>query len=329
MISASAAPAVAALVAGGLIALILKGRLGAPLDRPNERSLHSRPVPRSGGLPMMAGVLAAFLLLPAPVAIAVPALALACVSLVDDWRGLPIAIRLAVHAAAAAAFAWLALEASPWWTQLAAALAVLWMTNLYNFMDGSDGLAGGMAALGFGFLGFAAYPADDAIGLAAFCIAAAALAFLAFNFHPARIFMGDVGSIPIGFMAAAFGLLGWQRGLWPLWYPAAVFSPFIVDASATLVKRIVCGERFWEPHREHYYQRLVRLGWGHRKTALAEYALMLFCGILSHWALGQPLYLQLIVILTLATLFVCLAASIDVAWRRASGRAPSSHHGTR
>jgi UDP-N-acetylmuramyl pentapeptide phosphotransferase/UDP-N-acetylglucosamine-1-phosphate transferase len=329
VISASAAPAVAALVAGGLIALILKGRLGAPLDRPNERSLHSRPVPRSGGLPMMAGVLAAFLLLPAPVAIAVPALALACVSLVDDWRGLPIAIRLAVHAAAAAAFAWLALEASPWWTQLAAALAVLWMTNLYNFMDGSDGLAGGMAALGFGFLGFAAYPADDAIGLAAFCIAAAALAFLAFNFHPARIFMGDVGSIPIGFMAAAFGLLGWQRGLWPLWYPAAVFSPFIVDASATLVKRIVCGERFWEPHREHYYQRLVRLGWGHRKTALAEYALMLFCGILSHWALGQPLYLQLIVILTLATLFVCLAASIDVAWRRASGRAPSSHHGTR
>jgi UDP-N-acetylmuramyl pentapeptide phosphotransferase/UDP-N-acetylglucosamine-1-phosphate transferase len=329
LISASAAPAVAALVAGGLIALILKGRLGAPLDRPNERSLHSQPVPRSGGLPIMVGVLAAFLLLPAPIAIAVPAFALACVSLVDDWRGLPIAIRLSVHAAAAAAYAWLALGALPWWTQLAAALAVLWMTNLYNFMDGSDGLAGGMTVLGFGFLGFAASPANDAIALAAFCIAAAALAFLVFNFHPARIFMGDVGSIPLGFMAAAFGLLGWQRGLWPLWFPAAVFSPFIVDASATLVKRILCGERFWEPHREHYYQRLVRLGWGHRKTALAEYALMLFCGMLSHWALGRPLYLQLIVIMTLATLFVCLAASIDLAWRRASGRAPGSHHGTR
>ena len=329
MISTSAAPAVAAIIAWGLIVLMLRKRDGMPLDRPNPRSLHAQPMPRSGGAAIMAGTLAAFALLAAPIAIVGPALLLACVSLADDWRGLPIPIRLVAHAAAAAAFVWLALGTLPWWLQLAAALAVMWMTNLYNFMDGSDGLAGGMTALGFGFLGFAAYPADDAIGLAAFCIAATALAFLVFNFHPARIFMGDVGSIPIGFMAAAFGLLGWQRGLWPLWYPAAVFSPFIVDASATLVKRIVCGERFWEPHREHYYQRLVRLGWGHRRTALAEYALMLFCGILSYWALGQPLYLQLIVILTLATLFVCLAASIDLAWRRASGRAPSSHHGTR
>ena len=318
MITAYAAPAVSALLAGGLIELMLRSGTAVPLDRPNERSLHSRPVPRTGGIAIVAGVLAGFILLPAPMAIAAPAIALACVSLADDWHGLPIAVRFAAHAAAAAVFVWLALGELPWWLQLAAAIAVMWMTNLYNFMDGSDGLAGGMAVLGFGFLGVAAGLAGGAtIALGAFCVAAASLAFLCYNFYPARIFMGDAGSIPLGFMAAALGLYGWQRGLWPLWYPAAAFSPFIADASATLARRLLHGDRFWEAHREHYYQRLVRMGWGHRRTAIAEYALMAFCGVLSLWALDKPLYLQVGVILTLTALIASLAVSVDRAWRRA------------
>ena len=319
MISAPAAPAVAALLAGGLLELMLRNRIGAPLDRPNERSLHSKPVPRSGGLAIMAGALTAFVLVPAPMVLAAPALALACVSLAEDWRGLPIAVRFLAHAGAAAAFVWLALGTLPWWMQIALTLAVMWMTNLYNFMDGSDGLAGGMTVLGFGFLGLAALLANDATtALTGFSIAAAALAFLLYNFHPARIFMGDTGSIPLGFMAAALGLLGWQRDLWPLWYPAAVFSPFIVDASATLAKRILRGERFWTAHRIHYYQRLVQMGWGHRSTALAEYALMLVCGVASLWALRQPAYFQAVTAMGLGALIACLAAWVDVAWRRAA-----------
>ena len=318
MISASAAPAVAALLAGALLELMLRSRIGVPLDRPNERSLHSRPIPRSGGVAIMAGTLAAFVLLPAPMVLAAPVLALACVSLADDWCGLPIAVRFFAHAVAAAAFVWLALGTLPWWLQFALVLVVIWMTNLYNFMDGSDGLAGGMTVIGFGFLGLAAYLADDAtLALTGFCIAAATLAFLMYNFHPARIFMGDTGSIPLGFMAAALGFLGWQRGLWPLWYPAAVFSPFIVDASTTLARRVLRGERFWEAHRSHYYQRLVQMGWGHRRTAVAEYVLMLVCGLASLWALGQPLYLQVVILLALAALYACLAVSVDVAWLRA------------
>lgn len=288
-----------------------------PLDQPNERSLHSKPVPRSGGLAIVAGALAAFVLVPAPAILAAPALALACISLADDWRGLPIGLRFLAHAVAAAAFVWLALGALPWWTQLVLALAVMWMTNLYNFMDGSDGLAGGMTVLGFGFLGVAALLANAATtALTGFCIAAAALAFLAYNFHPARIFMGDTGSIPLGFMAAALGLLGWHQDLWPLWFPAAVFSPFIVDASATLARRVLRGERFWQAHRSHYYQRLVQMGWGHRRTALAEYALMFVCGGAALWALGQPVYSQLVILLTLALLYACLAVAVDAAWRR-------------
>lgn len=107
--------------------------------------------------------------------------------------------------------------------------------------------------------------------------ATAAAAFLLFNFHPARIFMGDAGSIPLGFLAGALGWLGWQRGLWDAWFPMVVFSPFIADATITLLHRLVRGERVWQAHREHLYQRLVRLGWGHRGTALAEYALMGVC----------------------------------------------------
>jgi UDP-N-acetylmuramyl pentapeptide phosphotransferase/UDP-N-acetylglucosamine-1-phosphate transferase len=240
------------------------------------------------------------------------------VSLADDWRGLPIAVRFIAHAAAAAAFVLFALAALPWWLQFALTLAVIWMTNLYNFMDGSDGLAGGMAFFGFGFLGLAAYLAGDrTIALTGYCIAAAAAVFLAYNFHPARIFMGDAGSIPLGYMAAALALLGWQRGLWPLWYPAAVFAPFIVDASATLARRMLRGERFWEAHRSHYYQRLVQMGWGHRRTALAEYALMLVCGGASLWALRQPVYFQVATTLALGALIACLAVSVDIAWRRA------------
>ena len=326
MINPIVAPAIAAALAGGLLELMLRGRLAMPLDRPNQRSLHARPVPRSGGVAIMAGTLAAFLLPPAPMALAVPALALACISLADDWRGLPIAVRFLTHAAAAAAFVLFALSALPWWLQVTLGLAIVWMTNLYNFMDGSDGLAGGMGVFGFGFMGLAAYLAGAVdLALTGLCVAAAGLVFLWYNFHPARIFMGDTGSIPLGFMAAALGLLGWQRDAWPLWYPAAVFSPFVVDASVTLARRMIRGERFWEAHRSHYYQRLVQMGWGHRRTALAEYGLMLSCGLAALWALDQPPKVQLGALIALAALYTCLAVTVDVAWCRANKASVETH----
>lgn len=142
-------------------------------------------------------------------------------------------------------------------------------------MDGADGLAGGMAVIGFGTLALLAWM-GGAVMLAAHCaaIALAALAFLRFNFPPARLFMGDVGSIPLGFLAAASGILGTLHQVWHWSLPLLVFSPFIVDASATLLARLRRGERIWRAHRTHYYQRLVRGGWSHRRLAYAEYALM-------------------------------------------------------
>ncbi|MGH8750160.1 MAG: glycosyl transferase, partial [Burkholderiales bacterium] len=107
------------------------------------------------------------------------------------------------------------------------------------------------------------------------------------NFHPARIFLGDAGSIPLGFLAAALGGMGWLQNDWPAWFPFLVFSPFIMDASVTLVKRALKRKKIWQAHREHYYQRLVQIGWGHRRTAWFEYVLMLAAGASALWGVNQ------------------------------------------
>jgi UDP-N-acetylmuramyl pentapeptide phosphotransferase/UDP-N-acetylglucosamine-1-phosphate transferase len=314
-------PIVSALVTLPLVVWMLKRRDRLPLDVPNPRSLHAHAVPRSGGIAMMAGIFAGFALMQTPLVIVLPLAALVAFSHFDDLGGLPILLRFAVQLAAAAAFAYGALPALGFPVLALIVLGALWVTNLYNFMDGSDGLAGGMTVLGFSFLGGGAWMSGD-VALLADCaiVAAAAAAFLLFNFPPARLFMGDAGSIPIGFLAAALSFSGWRDGDWPLWFPVAVFAPFIVDATLTLVQRLFSGERIWDAHNRHYYQRLVRMGWGHRKTALAEYCLMSACGAVALWALREPPLLQAGALAGLAVLHAVLALSIDVAWRRRGTR---------
>jgi UDP-N-acetylmuramyl pentapeptide phosphotransferase/UDP-N-acetylglucosamine-1-phosphate transferase len=252
------------------------------LDHPNERSLHQRPVPRVGGVGVASGIAVSVPLISQwewwPLWLA--ALILAGVSFLDDVIGLPIVGRLLVHfvVAGGAAAGLLLDDTSVGWILLTV-VAIVWMTNLYNFMDGMDGLAGGMALFGFGFYALAGgLSGHFPFAVTNAAIAATAGAFLLFNFHPARIFMGDAGSTLLGFLAACLGLVGWQLGIWTLWFPGLVFSPFIVDATVTLARRLLRGEKFWRPHREHYYQRLVLSGWGHRRTVLAEYGVMVLCG---------------------------------------------------
>ncbi|MDD2915769.1 MAG: glycosyltransferase family 4 protein [Gallionella sp.] len=310
------APLISMLATLALAFVLTTGKVGGIVhDIPNERSLHEKPVPRTGGIALMAGVLAGWSLLQYwPLWIVLPALGLFALSLLDDVRNLSPGVRLIGHFIAALVAVAGAGVSLAWFIPVL--LFVVWMTNLYNFMDGSDGLAGGMALFGFGCYGVGAWMGgNEAFALLNFSVAAAALGFLFLNFHPARIFMGDAGSIPLGFMAAVFGVWGWQTGYWPFWFPLLVFSPFIADATVTLLKRARRGERLSQAHRSHYYQRLVQMGWGHRNTALAEYALMLLAGASALWGIGMDNTAQGCLLLVWGMVYLAPTIWIDRRWR--------------
>jgi UDP-N-acetylmuramyl pentapeptide phosphotransferase/UDP-N-acetylglucosamine-1-phosphate transferase len=302
-----------ALVSWLVIAVMLRcGRVG-PIDQPNHRSLHRIAVPRSGGIGILAGSSVGLVSVVPPLALWLALVGLIGVSLLDDYRSLPARVRLLIQTVAAVLVTWIFVP-SEWGVlgHVLSVLSIVWMTNLFNFMDGANGLAGGMAVFGF-----AAYALAASLGgqydlaLWSACIAAAAVGFLAFNFDPARIFMGDVGSVPLGFLAAVIGLQGWWSGAWPAWFPLLVFSVFIVDATVTLLRRGLRGERVWLAHREHYYQRLIRSGWSHRRLALTAYLLMFAAAGSACLLLAAPRVVQTIVLAVWGAVYALLMRAID------------------
>jgi UDP-GlcNAc:undecaprenyl-phosphate GlcNAc-1-phosphate transferase len=330
--SALQSPWFAMAIAAGLSALTL-GLLGLwrghlPLDHPIDRSLHRRPVMRVGGLAIWAGFLPAALLIPAPIAGGAVWLAawaaVTIVSFADDWRGVRPPVRLGVQALAAIAIAvsLFSRDASEFSLTdgiliALAAFTIVWSANLFNFMDGSDGLAALMAVCGFGAYGAAALragaPSDVYFGLAS-----ATLPFLAANLPPARAFMGDGGSVPLGFLAAVFGLAGIRAETWPGWFPLLVFLPFIADTLVTMIRRIVAGENLFQAHKTHYYQRLHRMGAGHAGTFLFYGLLVAGTSASAYFALamGPAAGWQVLGAWTVA-IGGCFAG-IDYHWRRCS-----------
>lgn len=310
----------AALLSALILWVLLKGGLASRIatDVPNDRSLHSVPTPRIGGWGIVPTVVLTFVLLsPELWPIAVCTLGLAVVSLIDDRRGLPARVRFAAHIVAVVATITFWPATVPWAMLAAIAFLMLWLINLYNFMDGTDGLAGGMALFGFGSYAVAASMATQQLPelvLASAAVAGTAAGFLCFNFHPARVFLGDAGSITLGFLAGALGYWGWCRGAWPIWFPALTFSPFIADASVTLLRRLLRGEKFWQAHREHYYQRMVRLGMGHARTALSWYAVMFIGIIIALGVLGRPSAIQWGAVAIWVAALVLMGVVIDQRW---------------
>lgn len=311
------APLVSGLVTLVLTFVLTSSKPGIIVqDIPNERSLHDKPIPRVGGIALMAGVMSSWMLLPESLGwwVVLPVLGLFALSLADDVRNLSPRVRLIGHFIAALVAVSGAGVTLLWFIPVL--LFVVWMINLYNFMDGSDGLAGGMALFGFACYGVGAWLAgNEMFALLNFSVAAAALGFLIFNFHPAKVFMGDAGSIPLGFMAAVFGVWGWQQGYWPFWFPPLVFSPFVADATVTLLKRARRGEKISQAHRSHYYQRLVQMGCGHRNTALAEYALMLLAGASALWGITLHCAGQVGLLLGWSAVYLALMWRVDKNWQ--------------
>ena len=279
------------------------------LDQPNDRSLHSQPTPRSGGLAILlavyvCGIGAIYWLGQSRDSsygwMGGSALLVAGVSYIDDRFTLPSGVRFIVHILAAALIAFggfvlgrlelpgLDLPLPYWIGVIFTPLFAVWMLNLYNFMDGMDGFAGGMTVFGFGTFAILGLFAESTLfSVLNLIIAAAVMGFLVFNFPPARIFMGDVGSSTLGFLAASMSLWAAHEQVFPFWLAVLIFSPFIVDATVTLIRRLLRGEKVWQAHKTHYYQRLVQAGWGHRKTVLWEYVLMAACAGSAIWVVRQ------------------------------------------
>jgi len=313
-------PLIAALITMLVTTIILFSKVGKEIqDIPNERSLHAQPIPRIGGIGLMAGLLSAWGLMIKSLAwwVVLPLVILFIVSLLDDMRGLRVRSRLLAQITAAAILVFgSGLLTQNILVSLFMIFCIIWMTNLFNFMDGSDGLAAGMAFFGFTMYGVAALMhGADTQAMLNFSISAAGLGLLYYNFHPAQVFMGDAGSIPLGFLTAAMGLWGWQLALWPAWFPLLVFSPFIMDASVTLLKRTLNRKKISEAHREHYYQRLVLIGWGHRNVALFEYSLMLAAGASAIGWLNHSTEWPWILFLIWGSIYSSLMLFLDYRWK--------------
>jgi len=141
-------------------------------------------------------------------------------------------------------------------------------------------------------------------------VVAAVAGFLWFNFPPAKIFMGDAGSSTLGFLVAAFSLWASAEKIFPIWVALLVFSPFIVDASVTLLRRLFQGEKIWEAHKSHFYQRLVLVGWGHKKTVLCAYVLMVVCSATAWFAMQVDVTFQWMIIMAWLVAYVLMMIGV-------------------
>jgi len=260
-------------------------RLGV-IDKPNARSSHAVPTVRGGGVAIILTLLGAMAALAwaagerglplAPVStLGAAVLVLAVVSFCDDLRSVGARVRFGCHASAAIAVLALigvpqtgASEAGRLGLALVGFLWIAGYTNAFNFMDGINGLAAGQAAVtaaATAALALAAgVPAQHPLVLLALIVAGAAAGFLPHNFPRARMFMGDVSSAPLGFLLAALGWwLACEAGWWVLLPVGLLHANFVLDTGVTLARRVARGERWYEPHREHFYQRLIRSGHTH------------------------------------------------------------------
>jgi UDP-GlcNAc:undecaprenyl-phosphate/decaprenyl-phosphate GlcNAc-1-phosphate transferase len=287
---------------------VIASKLGSRIvDLPNHRSLHVNPTPRIGGIGVSVSILlSAFalqLFLGTKLVILGPLMAsflvLVLLSIVDDAKSLSVRVRLPLHVLIATVWtlSYFFLNSAQWSSELLlltivaipVAFGITWCTNLFNFMDGSDGLAGVMTLVGFGAYTVASFIAGDkTLTLISIATCGAATGFLYFNWPPARVFLGDSGSISLGFLASAIGTIGVFEGYWSFAFPLMVFSMFWVDATFTLCKRLFSGKRLSESHRDHWYQKAIRAGNSHFKVLFVHLICNLIIGALALTTLKPP-----------------------------------------
>ena len=281
------------------VAALRRWALHRLLDVPNERSLHSQPTPRGGGLVIVVAVLVGLAVILVKnrdwpwhqtAGFFAGALLIAGVSWLDDLRSLSNRLRIIVHFSAAAMMiagsgGVIALpDTLPW--VMAAGITLVWvagLTNAYNFMDGIDGIAGLQGVVGgIAWFVLARDPANGSLSALGLLVALASLGFLFHNWPKARIFMGDVGSAFLGFVFASMPLL--LKPPLPFLSALLVVWPFVFDTAFTFLRRLRRGERVFSAHRSHLYQRLVIAGWSHRRVTLLYGTLAATGSALAIWS---------------------------------------------
>lgn len=324
--------AIAALVVSALLTgMVRRSALSkGMLDVPNERSSHKIPTPRGGGVAIVTATTAGLAALTIFGVLRLDvfgalcgSLAVAAIGFLDDRRPLSARARLAVHFAAAAwALAWLGglppLRAGEhvvtWGVSgyLLGSLFVVWTLNLFNFMDGIDGIAAAEAIfVTFGaalWLGLTS--GIQGTGSACLILAAASCGFLLWNWPPARIFMGDVGSGYLGYVIGVLAIVSTRDEPAALWVWLILGGLFFADATITLVRRMIRGERLQEAHRNHAYQWLARRWGAHRHVTIAALLVNLFwllpCALMAAF---YPRYAAWIACVALAPVTLVLVAA--------------------
>ncbi|HEX5131368.1 MAG TPA: hypothetical protein VFX92_02650 [Candidatus Krumholzibacteria bacterium] len=269
------------------------------VDVPNARSSHDRPKPRYGGI----AIVSAFILVFAGLCIARPEFrtllpvlggvaVLFGIGLMDDWRGVGVGARFIAQGAAAAMAIASGLVIDQIGLPVAGtvqlgvlavpvtALVIVASINFYNFIDGIDGLAAGSAFIAAAFLAIVGFMVGQPVLAVVFlAVAGAAIGFLQFNFPPSRLFMGDSGSTFFGYVFACLAIAGNRaRPEIPLFVPLLLLSSLYLDAALTIVNRLMKNEKVLQPHRTHYYQRLLQIGLNHKQVTLLEYLVTILLG---------------------------------------------------
>jgi UDP-N-acetylmuramyl pentapeptide phosphotransferase/UDP-N-acetylglucosamine-1-phosphate transferase len=268
------------LSAGVTFAMVRQAKSFGLLDAPGKHRSHAEVTPRAGGVGIAAALVAVLASLVGASEVVSPTflyallagvLLVAGIGLADDRVALPAWPRLLVHLVAAGLVAVAGTAPGDWLLVAIVALGIAWSINLHNFMDGSNGLLAGQAAI---VLGALTYAAGFDLLVAALCGAGAAatFGFVPFNFPRARIFLGDVGSGTLGLVIGIGVWLAHARGLLPLPAGLVLVSAFLIDATLTLGVRIATRQRFTERHREHLYQYLLRSGASHARVAALYWA---------------------------------------------------------
>ncbi len=301
------------------------------LDQPNARSSHIAPTPRGGGFIFFMGwlvlacVLKYFHIISTQYLILFsPVILVGAIGFWDDHKNLSATTRLIVQFIAAGSSLFIIGEGGylvqPWLSSvplplcfLVIMIAMVWMINLFNFMDGSDGIAASEGIFVFAVGGYILfhYHAYEMATLA-WGLAALLAGFLTWNWPIARIFMGDSGSCFLGFMVALYALISYKLFNVPLMIWVLLTGLFWFDATITLVRRILAGEQWREPHKKHAYQRLIQSGWSHQQVLLATFGMNAILSFLAYLVSQDPRLTYFAFALAILLLF-CAYILVEIA----------------